>query len=357
MVSYQEILASNANLNDSTTPRVAVFVGGTSGIGNLTLRALISAAAATSTTNNSGSSGGNDGSSGNSGGSNLRIYLVGRPSARSRVAAELLLSTAHHAEMIWLEADISLLSETKRVCDEIVERRGEKRVDLLFLSAGYAPFGTRRETSEGIEIAQGLEFYSRVLFVKNLGGLLGSARGRVVSVLGGGLERGGSVDVGDLDLKRNFSGVRAQAQYLSMNTLGLEALAKEHPDVTFLHTWPGWVDTGNVRRGLDRGTWSGWVLLCVLEPLIRVFAMDQEEAAQRHLFMCTSAAFGGRGVVWEGEGKKKGVNSWGEEGPDGVFLVNYKCECTPNQGVMPKLREKALERVWEHTQEVLRPYM
>jgi NADP-dependent 3-hydroxy acid dehydrogenase YdfG len=58
MVSYTEIKASNAVLNDATTPRVAVFVGGTSGIGKLTIKALVST------------------------GASMRIYLIGRPSAK-----------------------------------------------------------------------------------------------------------------------------------------------------------------------------------------------------------------------------------------------------------------------------------
>lgn len=97
----------------------------------------------------------------------------------------------------------------------------------------------------------------------------------------------------------------------------------------------------------------GWFVRLVLEPLIGLLSFKDEESAQKHLFQCTSAAFGGRGVPWQG---KPGVNSLQQQ-TNGLFLVNYKCDCTPNAKVMPLLREKALDSVWNHTREVLGPYI
>ena len=331
MVSYKEIQASNALINDATAPRVAVFVGGTSGIGKFTVRALVATAAS------------------------VRIYLVGRKSSEERMHAFIqeLHAINPKAEVIWTEGEIALLAETKRVCEAIKSK--ESRVDLLFLTAGYAPFGTRKETAEGLEIAQSLEYYSRMLFVLHLLPLLGEAEApKVVSVLGGGLEWA-TIDLDDLDLKKpgNFGGMKAQMQYIAMNTTSLEKLANDNPNVTFIHSWPGWVNTGNLRRGSDPNSIMGWFVWLILEPLIALFAFSDEESGQRHLFQSTSAAFGGRGVLWKG---KPGINSL-EKPADGLFLVNYKCDCTPNAKAMPLLREKALGKIWDHTQEVLRPYL
>jgi hypothetical protein len=96
-----------------------------------------------------------------------------------------------------------------------------------------------------------------------------------------------------------------------------------------------------------------WLVWLLLEPLITLLSFSDEESGQRHLFQCTSAAFGGRGVPWKG---KPGVNSLQKQG-DGLFLVNYKCDCTPNAKVVSTLRQKAQEKIWDHTQEVLRPYL
>ncbi|KAK9494976.1 hypothetical protein V1508DRAFT_349696 [Lipomyces doorenjongii] len=331
MVSYKEIKSSNALLNDATTPRVAVFVGGTSGIGKFTIKALVST------------------------GASVRIYLVGRKSSEggARAFIQELHAINPKAEVVWTEGEVSLLAETKRLCEVIKSK--ESRVDLLFLTAGYAPFGTRKETAEGLEIVQSLEYYSRMLFVLHLLPLLrGGEASKVVSVLAGGLERA-TIELDDLDLKKpgNFGGVKAQGQYGAMNTMTLEKLANENPDVTFIHSWPGAVNTGNVWRGTDPNSIMSWVVWLVLEPLIGLVGFSDEESGQRHLFQSTSAAFGGRGVPWKG---KPGVNSL-EKQANGLFLVNNKCDCTSNAKVMRLLRAKAQGKIWDHTQEVLQPYL
>ena len=333
MVSYKEIQASNALINDTTAPRVAVFVGGTSGIGNLTVRALVAT------------------------GASVRIYLVGRKSSEERMHAFIqeLHAINPKAEIIWTEGEVALLVETKRVCEAIKSK--ESRIDLLFLTAGYAPFGTRRETAEGLEVVQSLEYYSRILFILHLVPLLDRAEApKVVSVLAGGLERASAVDLTDLDLKKpgNFGAMKAQAQYPAMNTMTLEKLAHDNPNVTFIHSWPGIVNTGNVRRGSDPNSLMAWFVWLILEPLIRLFATSDEVSGQRHLFQSTSAAFGGRGVAWKG---KAGINSLGKPAADGLFLVDYKCDCTPNAKAVSSLREKAQEKIWDHTREVLRLYL
>jgi hypothetical protein len=79
------------------------------------------------------------------------------------------------------------------VCDAIKSK--ESLVDSLCLTAGYAPFGTREETAEGLEIAQSLEYYLRMLFILHLLPLLEKAEApKVVSVLAGGMESA-TVDV------------------------------------------------------------------------------------------------------------------------------------------------------------------
>ncbi|KAI1742432.1 hypothetical protein F4680DRAFT_445995 [Xylaria scruposa] len=332
MVSYKEIQASNALINDATAPRVAVFVGGTSGIGKFTISALVATGVST------------------------RIYLVGRSSSEQRMRAFIqeLHAVNPKAEVIWTEGEIALLAETRRVC-EIIKSK-ESRLDLLFLSAGYAPFDGRNETTEGIEVTQSLEYYSRMLFILQLLPILSKAEApRVVSVLGGGLERETSINLDDLDLKKpgNFSGMNAQVQYVAMNTTSLDKLASDNPEVTFVHSWPGWVSTGNVRRGVLENSIWGWFVRLLLDPIIGLVAMRDDESGQRHLFQSTSAAFGGRGVPWQG---KPGQNSL-EQQANGLFLVNYKCDCTPNAKVLPVLREKALKKVWDHTHEVLGPYL
>lgn len=332
MVSYKQILASNSLINDSNAPRISVFIGGTSGIGRLTLLALVAT------------------------GASLKIYLLGRKSSEPRITA--LIDECHDlnpkAQVIWLAGEASLLADTQRFCETVKQR--ENRVDLVFLTAGYAPFGPRQETSEGIEVTQALEYYGRVLCVLQLLPLLNAAEApRVVSVLAGGVEKV-NMNVDDIDLKRpeNWGIVAARMQSVTLNTVSWDLLASENPHVTFLHTSPGLVNTGNVWRGVaDQNSLVGWLVWLFLDPLIGLLAFRDEESAQRHLFMCTSAAFGGRGVSWTGPA---GVNSLAEQA-GGLFLVGSKCDCTPNAKVVSLLRDRAQAKVWAHTQGVLQHYV
>ncbi len=332
MVTIQAIHASNALLTDSTIPLVSVFAGGTSGVGKFTIRTL----AAT--------------------GAPVRIYLIGRAATAASAAAFIaeLHALNPRAEIIWTEAEIALLADVRRVCELIREK--EPRVDLLFLSAGYAPFGGRREvTAEGVGLVQSLEYYSRVLFVMGLLPALKAAEaGRVVSVLAGGAERVNALRVEDMDLEEPgvFGAVAAQTHIATLNSLALDKLAEENEGVVFIHSWPGWVDTGNARRGVEEGSWMGWVIRWILEPIVRRFSFSHEDSGQRYLFQCTSAAFGGRGVQWDG---KPGVNSVGTQAA-GFFRVKFRCDCAEDK-VMPALRERAGDKVWNHTLKVLEPYL
>ncbi|OAF59751.1 hypothetical protein VC83_04040 [Pseudogymnoascus destructans] len=153
-------------------------------------------------------------------GASVRIYLIARKSSeeRSRIFIQELHAINPKAEIIWTEGEISLLAETKRVCEVIKSR--ESRIDLLFLTTGYAPFGARNETAEGIEITQSLVYYSRILFIQHLLPLLSAAEApKIVSVQGGGLERT-TVDLDDMDLKKSgdFGVVKTHVQYVSMNS-------------------------------------------------------------------------------------------------------------------------------------------
>lgn len=333
MVAYTAIKASNSLINDATAPSVSVFVGGTSGIGKLTLSALVST------------------------GASLRIYLVGRKSSSERMQLFIQeLRTANpNAEIVWIEGEISLLADVKRICNEIKQK--EEKIDLLFFSAGYAPMGARKETSEGLEITQSLEYYAKVAFTLHLMPLLEKAEApRVVAVLAGGMEKVSAINVEDVELKKpgNYTFMKARPQICMLVSIGLDKLASDYPHVTFIHSWPGQVNTGNVWRGIDNPNgWLGWVVWLFLEPLIRLISFSDEEAGQRHLFQCTSAAFGGRGTSWQG---KPGLNSLNAQ-ENAVFLVNYKRDCTPNAKVMATLRKDARQKVWDHTLKVLELYM
>lgn len=127
MVNLDIVHASNTKLVHSH-PLVAVFVGGTSGIGEYTLRAL----AATH---------GKDGKG-------LRAYIVGRKAAAAEKTIAHCASICPKGQFLFVKAgDLSLMKDVDRVCAEITQlekkesaKNGEKaRIDVLVMSQHYFP--------------------------------------------------------------------------------------------------------------------------------------------------------------------------------------------------------------------------
>ncbi|KAH7127588.1 hypothetical protein EDB81DRAFT_663007 [Dactylonectria macrodidyma] len=331
MVALNVIKHSNSQLKTAGIPKVAVFVGGTSGIGHLALTELVES------------------------GSSTKIYLIGRQSA----AAQMETRVAHfrtinlNVEIVWLEGEISLLADVARICTEIKSK--ESTLDLLFLSAGFLPFSGRRETSEGFDTSQSVLYFSRITFIINLLPLLSSSpSARVVSVMGGGKERA-NIDLGDLELRKPgaFGAVRSQTHVIAMTTLTMEKLAEQNKTVTFIHTFPGQVDTGNLRADLPPYSPFSWLLWIVVEPLIRLIGLSNKESGQRHLYVGTSAKYGGRGISTK---VPQARNSKGNTEP-GLFLVNQYCDASFDQATLDQLRDSVQGTVWEHTQKAIESFI
>jgi hypothetical protein len=119
MVNISLIKKSNNQIDESSVPRVAVFVGGTAGIGKITLAAVAGV------------------------GISFKAYVIGRKESEQsfKPFIDELHQANPNANVIWVEGQVSLLSEVKRICDHI--KTLESEVDLLFMTPGYAPFSGR----------------------------------------------------------------------------------------------------------------------------------------------------------------------------------------------------------------------
>jgi NADP-dependent 3-hydroxy acid dehydrogenase YdfG len=113
MVSLSEIQASNARISSIYPPGlVAVFVGATSGIGEITFKTFAKYSR------------------------QPRAHFVGRSQdAADRIIAECK-ELNPEGEFHFIKADISLIRGVDKVCKEIKEK--EKVINILFLSAGVA---------------------------------------------------------------------------------------------------------------------------------------------------------------------------------------------------------------------------
>ncbi|KAM0326172.1 hypothetical protein ACHAQA_006768 [Verticillium albo-atrum] len=333
MVALKHIRACNAQLNEETTPQVAVFVGGTSGIGKATMKCLVNV------------------------GTPVKVYVVGRESTEPAMKPFLdeLRASNPKADLIYVRGEVSLLSEVKRISLDIKSR--EPKIDLLFLSAGYAPLGGLNDTSEGLEVTQVLEYYGRLLFTLHLLPALRAAPSpRVVTVLAGSLVYP-SVNADDITLKKPgaWGGIRSQYQVGGLTNLAFDRLAADPANaaVTIAHTWPGAVDTGNAYRHWTPSLWAPLPITALMKPVYWIIGYSAEETGQRHLYVATSGDLGGPGPRIEGV---NAMNTKGE-GRGGFYLVNYKCEAKHNKDTLKKLKDSAQEVVWTKTMEILKPYL
>lgn len=111
MVTLSAAQASNAKIATSLpSGMVAVFVGGTNGIGGDALKSFAAHA------------------------KSPRIYLVGRSQeAADRIIAECAQLNSE-GQYIFIQSDVSLLKNVAQVCDRILSET--KTINLLFQSQG-----------------------------------------------------------------------------------------------------------------------------------------------------------------------------------------------------------------------------
>jgi NADP-dependent 3-hydroxy acid dehydrogenase YdfG len=123
MVSLSSVSASNS-LISKVIPAglVAVFFGGTSGIGEITVKTLAKYARSP------------------------RIYIVGRSQdAADRILAECKAINPD-GEFIFMKADVSLIRNVDQLSNEIKAK--EKFLNLLFLTAGVANIDRARKVTK-----------------------------------------------------------------------------------------------------------------------------------------------------------------------------------------------------------------
>ncbi|KAH8888046.1 NAD(P)-binding protein [Thozetella sp. PMI_491] len=275
MVSLSIVRATNAQISSLAHPTIAVFVGGTSGIGRAALLELARRKTVS-----------------------LKVYIVGRNAASHHNLLSQLRSVNPGGEFIFLEAQVTLLSEIKRVTDEIKLR--ERSIDLLWLSVGALPFDGRKETTEGLSLHIVLAYWGRMLFTVLLLPLLKASpfNPRVLSVLRAGQESA-DLDLNDLDVKKTAPSKwaylgRCAAAIETMNSLYLERVAEQNPEVTFIHKFPGLVRTNIFGQGWGTA-WSVRKLMFtyVVPAIVSVTGMSDDEVGQR----CVYTLFSARGVL------------------------------------------------------------
>ncbi|KAH8589547.1 hypothetical protein B0O99DRAFT_523037 [Bisporella sp. PMI_857] len=343
MVSLTEVRASNAQLTGNTTPRVAVFVGATAGIGKATLTQLVAS------------------------GFPLKAYVVGRDEREFQPFLSEMRNLNPGAELVFLQGQISLMAETKRLTEAILG--SEHHINLLYVNM---PKLLRPlvilidvETTEGLELATAVAYYSRQIFIRRLLPLLRAAVSpgadsyspRIVNILGTGTETA-DLFLHDLTLKEpgHFSVSSYIAHCGTMTSSCLKRIAEEpeNQDVIIIHNHPGLVSTEIFKK-----SWGGKLdedaageSLHIPEDLTRI---TPQEAGERSLYVITSAKYGGNGVPMS-EGQKGGLSVKGTT-RGSLLCVGDKLE-TLQLDLLDSLEKSgAADVIWDKTDELIRDYL
>ncbi|CAK7223388.1 hypothetical protein SCUCBS95973_005161 [Sporothrix curviconia] len=338
MVSISEVKASNARNTLDTVPRTSVMCGATDGIGKAFLIRLVATKLP------------------------VRVYVVGRNGDKHKAFLDSLRKTSPEADLVWLECQLSQGAEIQRICNEI--KRREASIDLLYMSAGFILAGNNTsEAEKQHSTSLMLAYYGRVLFMMHLLPLLEASSNipRVISVLAAGNEFAG-VFLDDLDLLQpEHKGLVQRSRSMSTyTTISMGRLAREHPRVLFFHHYPGGVNTD-----LFKKTWGKawyWPLMSVS---LAVFATSPEDAAEKIMYMSTSAKYSGgsskdesgKGVPVS-SGQSAALNMNKAHGGGALFLVNDKMKEIDQSKVMAELEKRnAPTIVWQKAMDMIKPFL
>ncbi|SIN93469.1 NAD(P)-dependent dehydrogenase, short-chain alcohol dehydrogenase family [Singulisphaera sp. GP187] len=242
------------NSKRSMAGKVCLVTGATSGIGEITARALAEQ------------------------GANLTI--VGRSQERCIATLDRIRRSSLDADVDFILADLSSQESIRHLAALFRERKS--RLDLLINNAG-ALFFERHESVDGIELTFALNhlaYFQLTILLLDL--LLASPPSRVVNVASEAHRSAGKIPFDDLEGRKRYRGFRAYAQSKLANLLFTFELARRlegtHVTANALH--PGLVAT-NIFAG--NGI-PGWLL----RRGASLFAISPEKGAETSIYLGSS---------------------------------------------------------------------
>ncbi|KAK4209129.1 hypothetical protein QBC37DRAFT_295171 [Rhypophila decipiens] len=289
---------------------VCVFMGATSGIGLATLGRLVTIVRSST------------------------FYVLGRNPERYATELGDLRKMAPTCSIIFIEAQVALISSVDTACDHI--KSSEGKVDIVCMSPGGMPFQGAVYTAEGLETSFAVSYYSRPRLVSNLLPLLcRSPSPRVLSILNGTKEK--RIREDDVGLQNSWSIISLVNHSTLLTSLAFDHLAATAPgarEITFIHATPGFVNTGTARTrypSRQKDGWLKWLLLTICQNvsgcIIVYFGMSIKEAGERQAYYLTCDQY--TSGSWR-------TNKHNDLQPDSAALKDYK-------------QRGWAEKAWEHT--------
>ena len=182
---------------------VAVFVGGTSGIGQGLAEAFARWRKG-----------------------NAHIIILGRNEAAAKEIIERFpkpTTTTNSWTHEFIQCDVTLMKNVHSASEQILAKHS--KINYLVMSPGFFAASGRDETSEGIDKKLAVHYYARWKFIDELLPALKKAKDdgedvRVLSVFSAGY--GGQIDPNDLGLKKGYSLKAAADSATTYNDLMIE---------------------------------------------------------------------------------------------------------------------------------------
>ncbi|KAG9023820.1 hypothetical protein FS837_005620 [Tulasnella sp. UAMH 9824] len=255
-LSLDQVRASNATATWSYRP-TAVFVGGTSGIGEATARAFAQATKGFA-----------------------HIVIIGRSRSRGEAIIKALPKTTD-SKYDFVSCDVTDMRNIVNTSKELKEKLNITKINYLALSQGGNPLLPDHPSLNGIDRRMVLEFYSRWKFIDELLPLLNTAankgeEARVLIIKGSTAQQ--PIDPDDFGFRKNPSTALAQTKATCVyNNMMVEEYSKLYPKLSFCHMYPGLVNT----PAFDTVLWWQKPLVLVAKLL---FMISPEESGQRLLF-------------------------------------------------------------------------
>ena len=214
-------------------------------------------------------------------GQGARLLLIARDPRRAATTLARMEQIAPGMGHRIYEADLSRLSEMKRVAEEIAA--AEPRIDVLINNAG-ALFNARRLTEDGLERTFALNHMAYFLLTCGLiHRIKAAAPARIVNTASDA-HRGARLNFADLQGENRYEGYKAYGRSKLCNILFTRELARRlvGTGVTANCLHPGFVAT---RFGDEAG---GPVALIIRG--LKLFAISPEEGAKTIVYLASSPA-------------------------------------------------------------------
>src|SRR5579872_4137942 len=208
-----------------------------------------------------------------------RIVFIARDEARAQATLRKLEAKAPGSRHRMHLADLSSMSETRKVGAAIA--MSESRIDVLINNAG-AMFSDRRVTPEGLELTFALNHMAYFVLTEALREkLIDSAPARIVST-SSSAHQGASLDFSDLQSAKSYNGFRVYGRSKLANILFTRELARRLAGmgVTANCLHPGFVAT---RFGHSAGGWTARIV-----PFLQAFALSPEKGADTIIYLAFS---------------------------------------------------------------------